>query len=165
MKDGNRLDIRQEIPVKSFAVCAYVCRTQDGAGRYLLLRRNTAYLEGVWQPVTGRVEKGETAWQAALREIDEEAGIAPDALYSANLVEIFYETSQNCINLIPVFVGLLARPQEVRLSPEHCAYRWSADDEAKQLLLFEQQRRAVDHIEKRFIQRDPMEFLRIDSGK
>jgi hypothetical protein len=36
-----RMDVRQEIPVKSFSIAAYVCRVVSGRGRYLVIRRST----------------------------------------------------------------------------------------------------------------------------
>ena len=50
-----------------------------------------------------------------LREIKEETGLVPDRFYSANTIEAFYEVNQNCINLIPVFVGFIDTEYEVRL--------------------------------------------------
>ena len=83
--------MRQEIPVKSFSIAAYVCRVVSGRGRYLVVRRSTPYLKGSWQMVSGRVEPGETGWEADLREIEEETGLVPDRFYSAELIEQFYE--------------------------------------------------------------------------
>ena len=100
--------MRQEIPVKSFSIAAYVCRVVSGRGRYLVVRRSTPYLKGSWQMVSGRVEPGETGWEATLREIEEETGLVPDRLYPAELIEQFYEPAQNCVNLVPVFVGFVA---------------------------------------------------------
>ena len=86
-----RVSVRQEIPVKSFSIAAYVCRVVSERGRYLVVRRGTPYLKGSWQMVSGRVEAGETGWEAALREIEEETGLVPDRFYSAELIEQFYE--------------------------------------------------------------------------
>jgi dATP pyrophosphohydrolase len=40
--------------------------------------------------VSGGIEEGETAVEAALREIQEETGICPGTLYSADAVKNFY---------------------------------------------------------------------------
>ena len=51
------------------------------AGRrveFLCLRRaRTRRLPGVWQPVTGKRRRGETAFAAARREVREETGLEP----------------------------------------------------------------------------------------
>jgi dATP pyrophosphohydrolase len=161
MRKQNILDIRQEIPVKSFSVCTYICRQKTGRGQYLLLKRDCSYLHSVWQGVTGRIEKTETAWQTALRETREETGITPDRFYSANIVETFYEVSQNCISIIPIFVGLLDQEQPVQLSPEHSEYLWLPAKEAKEYLLFTQQKETIDYIEKEFIRKQPLDCLKI----
>ncbi|OPZ95117.1 MAG: dihydroneopterin triphosphate pyrophosphatase [Planctomycetes bacterium ADurb.Bin412] len=162
MNQQPKLEIRQEIPVKSFSVCTYICRSGNGQAQYLLLKRCCSYMKGVWQGVTGRIEKNETAWQTALREIQEETGLAPDRLYSANTVETFYEATQNCISIIPIFVGFLDGPQTVRLSREHDEYRWLPADQAKELLLFTQQKQTIDYLEQEFIRKPPLECLKIE---
>ena len=40
-----------------------------------------------------------------LREIEEETGLIPDRFYSADILEQFYRPDQNCVILVPVFVG------------------------------------------------------------
>jgi dihydroneopterin triphosphate diphosphatase len=160
-----RVDVRQEIPVKSFSIAAYVCRVVSGRGRYLVVRRSTPYLKGSWQMVSGRVEPGETGWEAALREIEEETGLVPDRFYSAEIIEQFYEPAQNCVNLVPVFVGFVDADREVRISEEHDAFEWIGVEDTGRYLLFEHQRLAIRDIERRFVQEAPNEFLRIDAGR
>jgi dATP pyrophosphohydrolase len=156
------MEISEEIPVRSFMVAVYVCRVEDGVGEYLMMKRSSEYLAGTWQMVTGRVEKGEKAWEAALREIKEETGLMPEKFYCANDVEIFYEIEQNCVNLVPVFVGFVGRDQEPELSAEHSEHKWIRIEQADEFLPFEQQRRMIRSIEENFVRRPPHEFLRIN---
>ena len=153
--------VKQEVPIKSFSIAAYICRIREDKSEYLVIKRSTAYLKGVWQMVTGSLEEGETAWQAALREIKEETGLVPDRLYSSNELEIFYEVGQNCINLVPVFVGFMDSEQAVSLSHEHCEHRWISPGECKNYLPFEQQWNMIMTIERNFVRNTPPEFLRI----
>ena len=51
-----------------------------------------------WQMISGRVESGETGWEVALTEIEEETGLVPGRFYSTDLLEQFYEPAQNCVN-------------------------------------------------------------------
>ena len=143
--------MRQEIPVKSFSIAAYVCRIVSGCGRYLVLRRSTAYLKGTWQMVSGAVEAGETGWEAALWEMEEETGLVPDRFYSADLPEQFYRPDINCVVLVPVFMGFVEADREVRLSWEHDAFEWIGVEEADRYLLFENQRSAIRDIERRYV--------------
>ncbi|MHC4476188.1 MAG: NUDIX hydrolase [Planctomycetota bacterium] len=159
------MDIKQEIPIKSFAIAVHIVRVDCGIGKYLVLKRKSAYLPNTWQMVTGRIEKGEKAWEAALREIREETGLAPDRLYSANEVEVFYEIDDDCMCLAPVFVAFLDSDQEPKLSAEHSKFRWITAAEADQYLLFDQQRRIIRRIEDNFVSTEPNEFLKIDMEK
>ena len=51
---------------------AVVIREDD---RYLLIRRAKEPFRGWWSPVTGRVEPGESFFEAAIREAEEEIGL------------------------------------------------------------------------------------------
>jgi dATP pyrophosphohydrolase len=127
----------------------------------LLLRRSGAYLGGTWQMVSGRIERGETAWQAALREVREEVGIVPDRFYSANRLESFYEVSQNCINLVPIFVAFIDGLEAITLSDEHTDYRWVPYSELGDFVHFDHQTDTARWIFQHFVRRKPFEFLRI----
>lgn len=48
-------------------------------------------MKGAWCQVTGGIETGEKAWQAALRDVREETGIILGSLWSGDIVEQFYE--------------------------------------------------------------------------
>ncbi|MBK8020967.1 MAG: NUDIX domain-containing protein [Chloroflexi bacterium] len=155
------MKIRQEIPIKSFSICAYLWRTAAGGPQVLVLLRTSKNLNNTWQMVSGRLEKDETGWQAALREIEEETGLKPDRFYSTDKVECFYAPDQNCISVVPVFIGFVDTPQEVRLSDEHSDYRWISPEEAEAYLSFDQQVEMVQYLRERFVDREPKPLLRI----
>lgn len=155
------MDIRQEIPIKSFSIAAYICKVEGGVCQHLIIRRKSKRLEGTWQMVSGRIEAGETGWQAALREIREETGLVPDRFYSANVLESFYEAGQNCINLIPVFVAFIENDQTVQVSDEHSDYKWVRPEEAETYLSFDHQTETMKMIEAKFVAKAPNEALRI----
>ena len=128
----------------------------------MILRRASKYLYQTWQQVSGRIERGETGWQAALREIREETGLVPARLYSADETEIFYEHRQNCINMIPVFVGFVEGDPTVLLSRnEHDAFRWITAEAAPEFLSFPIQVATIQWLEARFVRDQPPDFLRI----
>ena len=66
--------------MKATHVEVYVFRA-EAASRFLLLLRRSAHdsLPGVWQPVTGRIHRRESALAAAAREVREETGLTPVA--------------------------------------------------------------------------------------
>ena len=59
-----------EISIRAFLVSVVVIRETDGCCEVLLLKR-TGSLAGTWCQVAGSIEDNETAWQAALRELNE----------------------------------------------------------------------------------------------
>lgn len=147
-----------------FFISAYVVHLTNEGACYLLIRRCGQYLPGTWQMVTGGIEQGETASAAVLREIREETGLFPYALYSADAVETFYMKNQEKITLVPVFVAFV-KDISVRLSPkEHDAYEWLAYEEAKDRLVWAEQKRILAHIHNSFILNKPNPLLLIEDG-
>ena len=109
-------------------VTCYVVRpAADGSLRELLqLRRAKGeVLEGVWGPVHGRVERGETAWQAALRELREEAGLTPAEFYQLDTINQFYLVAGDCVWHVPGFCAVVGRDAPVTLNEEHDDFRWT----------------------------------------
>ncbi len=101
--------------------------------RVLLLERADA--PGYWQSVTGSQDAGESLWQTAIREVDEETGLDADqyALSDWNLInrfEIFERWRHRYApgvthNEEHVFGLLLPEPRRVTLSPrEHLNQLW-----------------------------------------
>ena len=161
MRGKLNVDIREEVPIKSFSIAAYICKVVNGESRFLIIRRQASYLPDSWQMVSGRIEKGEKAWEAALREIREETGLVPDRFYSANNVEVFYEVNQNCINIVPVFIAFIDSDQPVRLSAEHREYKWVSAEESAAFVTFELHTQTMRMLEAKFVKQNPLEFLRI----
>ncbi|TNC50770.1 NUDIX domain-containing protein [Rubellimicrobium rubrum] len=149
-----------EIPVRCRAVSVVALRRKAGRNEVLLLRR-TGSLRGEWCQIAGGIENGETAWQTALREMREETGLVPQALYSADICEQFYEADQNSISLLPVFLAMVAADQLVALNHEHSEFRWLEFDAAVALVPFSGQRSVLRHIERDFANGTPSEHLRI----
>ena len=150
-----------QIPIRTCVVSAYIFRKKAGNIQFLIIKRKSRYMFGLWQQVAGRIEQGETAVQAILREIKEETGIIPKGLYSADIVESFYEDTHNCIHIVPVFAAIADSKAEVILSEEHSAYKWVSAAQAKKYLTFIQQRNSIDIINKEFALKKPPEELRM----
>lgn len=129
----------------------------------VLLLRRTQTPVGEWCQVAGSIEEGEAAWQTALRELDEETGLKPDALYSADTCEQFYKADRDCITIAPVFGGFVGSSAKVTLNHEHSAYRWVSFDEAVEMVAFGGQRRVLRWIEDEFVKRRPNKHLLIEA--
>lgn len=155
--------MKREIPIRSFAISLFILRPRDDTFELLLLRRTGSTLSGEWCQIAGGIEHGETAWQAALREAEEETGLALKALYSADICEQFYEADRDAITLTPVFVAFAPTDCTVRLNDEHDDFRWLSLDEAAALLPFAGQRATLEHIKKEFVDRQPNPLLHIQT--
>jgi dATP pyrophosphohydrolase len=91
----------------------------------LQLRRSPGeFLAGAWSTVRGKMHPGETAWGAALRELLEETGVAPDEFYQVDTVDIFYLHGDDTLWHCPGFCALVARETQIVLNDEHDAQRW-----------------------------------------
>ena len=151
--------------ITPYCISAYIIRQTSEGPRYLLIRRCGKYLPGTWQMISGGIENGETAVQAALREIQEETGLIPYALYSADAVETFYMQSNDKITFVPVFVAFVDN-LEVALSPrEHDAYEWLSFENARDRLVWAEQRRVISHIHDTCVTKNPNELLRVDINR
>ena len=152
-----------EIPIRSFLASLVAVRKTEARYEVLLLKR-TQTLIGEWCQVAGSIEEGETAWQTALRELDEETGLQPNALYSADTCEQFYEADRDAITIAPVFVAFVDRTATVTLNHEHSEYRWVSFEEAKEMVAFGGQRRVLSWIEDEFVKRIPSKHLLIEGN-
>ncbi|MBS3904960.1 MAG: NUDIX domain-containing protein [Simkania sp.] len=140
-------------------ISAYVIRQTSDGPLYLLIRRCGSYLPGTWQMVTGGILDGETAAQAALREIQEETSLTPTKLYCADAVETFYMQSQDKITFVPVFIAFVDT-MDVRLAPsEHDAFVWLSFEEAKQRLVWAEQKRVLTQIHESCVLKAPDDLL------
>ena len=94
-------------------------------GELLQLRRAPGeFMAGAWVTIRGRVEPGETAWRAALRELREETGIAPAEFYQLDTVDVFYLHADDTLWHCPGFCAVVPRDVRVVLNDEHDAVRW-----------------------------------------
>jgi dATP pyrophosphohydrolase len=132
-------------------VDTYVLRPVDGADgpgwEVLALKRaHRGRSAGSWETVHGTIEPGETATEAAIRELREETGLVPLRFYNVSRVEAFYEHGRDDVALVPVFVALVARGADARLSEEHAAAAWLAPAEAAARFSWPRERRALEDV-------------------
>ena len=153
-----------ELPVRCTMVSILALRGSGARTRMLLVRRASPYLKGLWSYVAGHIEVGETAWQAARRELAEETGLVPLELYATSFCEQFYDASANCIQIVPGFVARIAVDAQVRLNDEHSAVRWVTLARAADELPFGSQRDLIAHVRREFVNRTPQPVLRLPDG-
>ena len=135
-------------------VDAYVYRKTENGLKFLILKRaSTKLYEHLWQGVAGKIEAGETAPQAAIRELDEETGLKPRHMFIADHISRFYEAHDDRINLVPVF-GIEVDSDDVTLSEEHCDYKWVTLIQALDHLVWRGQKQGIQVINEMVLSAD-----------
>ncbi|PKR82724.1 NUDIX hydrolase [Heyndrickxia camelliae] len=150
-----------EIPIKSSGIAVVLLKKFDDEYKVLLLKRASSVLNDAWCYIGGGIEKGETAWEAAIREVAEETGLKDVSLYIANKFDQFYDPKADYIYLAPVFVGFVNNGQEVILNDEHSEYEWLTFKEAIEKATLPGNDEVLTFIEKHFVKKKPTELLRV----
>jgi len=133
---------------------SYVYRITSTGLLFLVLKRaKTKMYEHIWQGVAGKIEDGETSWEAATRELKEETGLAPLKMFVADHVSKFYETNGDRINLVPVF-GIEVDSESVIISQEHCDHKWVDLNGSLDLLVWRGQKQAIQVVHDMVISND-----------
>ena len=129
--------------IKCTHVEVYPFRRTGLGAEFLALRRSEGRsLAGVWQPVTGKIEQGETAVQAAVRELHEETGFTTTTWWGLETMSTFFEWSKDEVRTLPLFAAEI-ESEDVRLSPEHDAFKFVDLGEAEKLFLWSAQAAGV----------------------
>jgi dihydroneopterin triphosphate diphosphatase len=119
---------------------------------FLCLRRaHTHRLPGVWQPVTGKRRRGETAFAAARREVREETGLEPRRWWALEEPTFLYQAQRDEVIAIPVFAAEIGPRDRVRLSDEHDARIFLPARGAGRRYLWESQRRALEDVRRQVL--------------
>ena len=122
---------------------AYIFRqTEDGLKFLLMKRAETKIYEHLWQGVAGKIEAGETAPEAAIRELKEETGFDPIRMFVADHGSKFYESFGDRMNLVPVF-GIEVDRKNITISEEHCEFKWVNFETAKDTLVWKGQKEGI----------------------
>lgn len=132
------------IPVTCRQIEVFLFRRRARRVEFLLIRRAPdRSLAGIWQPVTGGIEKGESAYRAAAREVHEETGLTPLRWWALEHLTTFYEPASDRIAVVPVFAAEVAWTDPVHLSHEHDRYAFGVAAVTARRMLWETQRRAL----------------------
>ena len=153
------------LPINTNLIGCHILRFRPKAPpECLLLHRSQecSYYPGIWQMLTGKIEEGETVVQAVLREIEEETKLQTATIFSLNYVSRFFEKQDESIYLVPLFLAVVPHSARVILNPpEHDKYRWCNFQEALRYLTWNQHRKALLHVRREFLEREPNQHLKL----
>lgn len=132
--------------------------------RVLLLHRRVG---DFWQPITGRIEEGETEQAAASRELREESGLegplsTPQLRQSFLISAEFLSqaSSQPCFAEETTFGVLVSRKLPVRLDQEeHDGHGWFTFDEAYAKIRWSDDRDSLERIQKCLASDSPIDVM------
>lgn len=124
-------------PPKNFAprMEVSICFIKDG-DRVLFLKRQYNKPEGnTWGIPGGKLDPGETAKKAVIREVSEETGIELDGSKVRYFGKVYAKSETNEV-ILHVFETTLKNQPEVTINPkEHQDYQWVTLDESLSLPL------------------------------
>ena len=114
----------------------------------LILRRKQ---EGTWVLPKGKMEPGETLVQTAIREVQEETGLADlKVIREIGLVRYVFlwrPDNKNYNKTVHYFLMQInGTEQEMKLEPDFSTFAWETASDALKMLTFENDRRIVRSI-------------------
>ncbi len=120
--------------VEASLIEVFVYRETTDGRKYLLMKRSSSEIyPGIWSVCAGSIERDEKTLEAAVRELHEETGLIPEAMYAVDTVNIFYEPIEDKMHIVPVFLARVSEP-DIVLSDEHSEYVWTGLEESGKLL-------------------------------
>lgn len=150
VKQGSELDVMAGV-VDVLVLAPAADGVFPDRWRVLTLRRATGTrCTGAWEMVHGRIEAGESAEDAARREVMEETGFPVERLYYVTVNPFFMPVNRS-VQLAMVFVAVLplavaadgSSDLSVRLSEEHDMARWLNASEAMMTLAWPSEHEAI----------------------
>jgi lipoyl(octanoyl) transferase len=157
------------MPVRPDLVECWVFRVApSGRPEYLLIRRSDDRIfPGIWQPITGGIDPGESAPAAAIRELGEEVGLAGadiEVLYDLDQVGSFFDEALDAIVNSVMFAARMRVEATPRLSHEHVDLAWADGEEALRRSVWPAYRDSVAPIERLAADPELARWFELDPG-
>ena len=135
-----------EVRSRYVEVCIF--RFLGDRPEFLMLRRapGQRLYPGLWQFVTGKVRPGESATDAARRELAEETGLVPLRFWVVPHCSTFYDAAADAVEIVPLFAAQVDAGASPRLSEEHAGHLWLAPGPARRRLVWPGQKEGLDRV-------------------
>lgn len=133
----------------------------------ILLIRRAAHriFPGLWQCVTGSIEPGERVPAAAMREVEEETGLGPEAIeayYDLDQVAPFYDEGSDAVVVSAIFAARVRPAAEARESWEHDGLRWVPASDAARLAIWPSYQESVRRVREQLLDPALEPWFRLD---
>ncbi|GFO33258.1 Bis(5'-nucleosyl)-tetraphosphatase [asymmetrical]-like protein [Plakobranchus ocellatus] len=124
----------QNLPTVAAGFIIY--RKVENQPEYLFLQ--TSYGRHHWTPPKGHVDPGESEFETALRETEEEAGIKREQMkVEEDFQRTLHYTVQGKPKRVVYWLSELSNPDDpIKLSDEHKDFQWQKLDKACELAQF-----------------------------
>jgi dATP pyrophosphohydrolase len=124
--------------------------SDTGEPRFLLLRRvETGEMPGSWQPVSGKLQEGETIHAGFLRQVRVKTGHRPIELHKLDFVNTFYDAFYDTVMFVPSAACRLAGLDVTIAAKHHQDFRWVSASEAERLLDWPAQGQCIRDVNRR----------------
>lgn len=112
---------------------------------FLILKRSSKKIYAhQWRMIGGKVEEGETYWEAGLRELGEEISETPIQFWTVPSVNTFYEHKTDSIHQIPAFAARLEwSDNQITLDDEHSGFLWVEASRIDEYIHWPEQKRLM----------------------
>ena len=130
----------------------YVWRRQARRAQFLALKRSAGRnLAGIWQPVTGKMERLESPFEAARREVLEETGLEPRRWWRLERTTFYLDARGRTLVALPLLAAEVGPREKVVLSREHSQWRFVSAAEAARLFLWDSQRAGIEAVKRQVL--------------
>jgi len=123
------------------------------SNEHLLLKRseNLRIYPGIWQVITGKIEKNESALTAAKREMEEETSLKSINIYNVPYIGQYFNHRKNMIMQLPVFAASIKDLSILTLSTEHDDYKILGKENAIELVELPSHKEGIFAVDKYII--------------
>jgi 8-oxo-dGTP pyrophosphatase MutT (NUDIX family) len=131
-------------------VNVYPLRIVGNKTEFLLFkRRSDVVLPSIWQPVSGKIKKGQSISEAFKAQVMKKTGILPVRLLDVDYVNTYYDAYYDQVMLVPAAGALLAEDANLTLDLElHDESRWLDFSELPKFIPFHGQLEVFQRLKK-----------------